>query len=408
MSELSLNKKPVHFVKLDALRFMAAFMVVFAHAYDGWTGWFGIPGKLASDADPKQFSWFGGHLNNFVHNFNVGVDIFFLISGFLITFLLIKEKTEKEKINIPAFFLRRVLRIWPLYYFIIAICFFWFVPWLHDEYVRLNIAPPVVNYKPELFFYDNFHKLTIQQTDPDHVWMFPFAHFWSISIEEHFYLVWPFLVAFVPLKRLPTVLIGIILFSTGYRVWVYYDSQNWLILYLNTFARIDALAIGGLAAWWYYKHGFTLRVPFWWRMLFYVILLWLMTVDNLNDWQNVFMVCFKKLIYLLLIGVAMMNFVFNPEAKFKWGPRHVFNYLGRCCFGIYLWGNILLQIILLKIFLAPDKPVTNWLIDHIGFGKTYWLIVLSISILVPVASYELIEKPFMKLKGRFAVVKTRT
>jgi peptidoglycan/LPS O-acetylase OafA/YrhL len=409
VTELSLNKKPVHFVKLDALRFMAALMVVLLHAYDGWIGWFGVPGKMASAANEKEFSWLGTHINNFVHNFNFGVDIFFLISGFLITFLLIKEKTEKEKVNIPAFFLRRALRIWPLYFFVIGICFFWFVPWLQSDFVRLGLTPPTINYQSELLFYDNFHKLALSKVNPDAVWSFPFAHFWSISIEEHFYLVWPFLVALVPLKRMPAVLIAIIVGSIGYRAWAYYHVDgSWFNMFLHTFARIDALAIGGLAAWWYHKYGFSLRVPFWWRMLFYTVLIWLLVVDNVNDQQTIFMVCFKKTIYLAMIGLAMMNFVFNPEAKFNWGPKHVFNYLGRCCFGIYLWGNILLQIILLKIFLAPEKPVTDWLINHIGFGKTYWLIVLSISILVPIISYELIEKPFMKLKGKFAIVKTRT
>lgn len=386
---------------------MAAFMVVFVHAFDGWTGWFGVPKKFQA-ADGKGWSWFGGHFQDLVHNFNFGVDIFFLISGFLITFLLIREKSDKGKVNIPAFFLRRILRIWPLYFFVIAICFFWFVPWLMPDYLRLHNDIPVISWRSEIFFYDNFHKLAVTRVDPDHVWAFPFAHFWSISIEEHFYLVWPFLVALVPLKRLPVVLIAIIVASTGYRAYVYYTMDaSWFEMYLNTFSRIDALAIGGLAAWWHFHHPFSLRVPLWGRLVFYAILLWLLCVDNINDWSTIFMVCFKKLVYLLLAGVAMMNFVFNPEAKWRWGPNHIFNYLGRCCFGIYLWGNILLQIILMKIFLAPKKPVTDWLINHIGFGKTYWIIVLGISLIIPVLSYELIEKPFMKLKSRFAIVRTR-
>ncbi len=394
-------------MQLDALRFLAAFMVVFAHAFDAWSGWFGIPGKLAT-ADGKEWSWFGKHLSNLVHNCNFGVDIFFLISGFLITYLLIREKTAKEKINIPAFFLRRALRIWPLYFFIIGLCFVYIVPMMHDEFLRLSITPPDVNYKPEIFFYDNFYKLSVTQTDPDHVWSFPFAHFWSISIEEHFYLVWPFLVAFVPIKRLPVVLIAIIVASIGYRAWAFYNiEQSWFTMYLNTFARIDALALGGLAAWWHFYHPFSLRVPLWGRLIFYAVIMWLLIVDNVNDWSTIFMVCFKKLIYLSMVGLAMMNFVFNPEAKFRWGPNHIFNYLGRCCFGIYLWGNILLQIIIVRIFFAPEKPITAWLQNHIGFGVTYWLIVLSISLIVPVISYELIEKPFMKLKSRFAIVKTR-
>jgi peptidoglycan/LPS O-acetylase OafA/YrhL len=407
VTDLAENKKPLHFVQLDALRFLAAFMVVIVHAFDGWSGWFGIPKKLAT-ADGKDWSPWGKIFLNFIHNFNFGVDIFFLISGFLITYLLIREKSDKGKVNIPAFFLRRILRIWPLYFFVIIICFFWFVPWLMPDFLRLNCRVPIISWKSEIFFYDNFHKLAVTKVNPDHVWDFPFAHFWSISIEEHFYLVWPFLVALVPIKRLPVVLIAIIVGSIGFRAHAFYNmDQSWFTMYLHTFSRIDALAIGGLAAWWHFHHPFALRVPLWGRLIFYAILLWLLCVDNINDWSTIFMVCFKKLIYLLLVGVAMMNFVFNPEAKMRWGPNHIFNYLGRCCFGIYLWGNILLQIMLMKIFLAPDKRVVDWLTHYIGPGKTYWIIILGVSLIVPVLSYELIEKPFMKLKNRFAIIRTR-
>ncbi|CAN5791759.1 acyltransferase [soil metagenome] len=391
---------------LDALRFLAAFMVVAVHAFDAWTGWFGIPPKFTNAEG--GWSWIGSQVNNFVHNLNFGVDIFFLISGFLITYLLIREKTEKKKVNIPAFFLRRILRIWPLYFFVIAICFFWFVPWLSPDYVRMKMEAPIVHYKPELFFYDNFFKISQIKTDAEHVWSFPFAHFWSISIEEHFYLVWPFLVALVPIKRMPVVLILIIVGSTAFRAYAYYNVEEaWFTMYLNTLSRIDALAVGGLAAWWHYHHAFNLRVPFWGRMAFYAVLIWMLTVDNVHDWSSIFAVCFKKLIYLAMIGVAMMNFVFNPDIKIRLGSNHVFNYLGRCCFGIYLWGNILLQIIILKIYNSPSHPKLDWMIAHLGAGKVYWFIVISISLVVPVLSYELIEKPFMKLKGRFAIVKTR-
>lgn len=401
MAEITDNKKPLHFVQLDALRFLAAFMVVFVHAFDGWSGWFGIPKKLASD-DGKSWSWFGQHLHNFVANFHFGVDLFFLISGFLITYLLIREKSEKGKVNIPAFFVRRILRIWPLYFFIIGICFFWFSPWMNSTYERMGIIPRDIHYKSVMLFYNNFHTIATKS------WDFPFAHFWSICIEEHFYLVWPFLVALIPLKRLPTVLVTIILGSMIFRAWAFYNiSESWFTLNLNTLARIDALALGGLVAWGHFHRPFKLRMPLAVRILLLGILLWCMCVDDLSDWSNIFMVCWKRFLYLCLAGLLMMNFVFNPEAKFRWGPNHIFNYLGRCCFGIYLWGNILLQLIIYKIFLAENKPVTDWLINHIGFGKTYWLIVLSFSLIVPIISYELIEKPFMKLKSRFAIVKTR-
>ena len=402
MSDLTENKKPIHFVQLDALRFLAAFMVVLVHAFDAWSGWFGIPKKLASATNEKEWSSFGGIVHNFIHNFNFGVDLFFLISGFLITYLLIKEKSEKGKVNIPAFFMRRILRIWPLYFFIIGLCFFWFVPWLLPDYARLGNTPPNVHYKSAALFYNNFHTITTKS------WDFPFAHFWSICIEEHFYLVWPFLVALFPIKRLPVVLVTIILGSMIFREWAFYTiPESWFTLDLHTLSRIDALALGGLVAWGHYHKPFALRMPIVVRFLLLGILIWSMCVDDLSDFSTIFMVCWKRFLYLCLAGLLMMNFVFNPNSFFRWGPKHVFNYLGRCCFGIYLWGNILLQIIIYKIYCAPNKPITDWLTHHIGPGKTFWLIVLGFSIVVPIISYELIEKPFMKLKNRFAVVRTR-
>ena len=392
MGELTENKKPLHFVQLDALRFLAAFMVVFVHAFDGWVGWFGKPKALAL-SDGKNWNWFGHYLNEFIGNFNFGVDLFFLISGFLITYLLIKEKSERGKVNIPSFFLRRILRIWPLYFFIIILCYFFIVPWM-------GIKSP--EYLPVLFFYNNFRTITT------HAWDFPFSHFWSICIEEHFYLVWPFLVAFVSQKRLPVVLVAIIIGSIAFRGYAFFNmGESWFTLYLNTFSRIDALALGGLGAWAHFNKPFSLRMPTSVRLLIFGVLIWTLCVDDINAWDNIFMACWKKYIYCGLAGLLMMNYVFNPEAKFRWGPINIFNYLGRCCFGIYLWGNILLQIIIMKIFLAPNKPITDWLINHLGFGITYWFIVLGFSIAVPVISYELIEKPFMKLKSRFAIVKTR-
>ncbi|HET6991147.1 MAG TPA: acyltransferase, partial [Bacteroidia bacterium] len=336
MAEVVENKKPLHFVQLDALRFLAAFMVVLVHAFDGWTGWFGIPKRFANAANPKEWSSFGGHLHTFIHNFNFGVDLFFLISGFLITYLLIREKSDKGKINIPAFFLRRILRIWPLYFFIIGLCFFWIVPWMAPDYVRLHMPTPEAHYKSAIFFYNNFETIRTQS------WDFPFAHFWSVCIEEHFYLVWPFLVAFIPVKRLPLMMIAIILISMVFRSWAFYHlKESFFTLDLHTLSRIDALALGGLAAWRQFHHPFSLRMPFILRLGLLAILIGAMFFNDTTDFRNIFLVCFKRFFYLGLAGLLMMNFVFNPEAKFRWGPNHIFNYLGRCCFGIYLWGNIL-------------------------------------------------------------------
>ena len=388
MSEITENKKPIHFEQLDALRFLAAFMVVFYHAFDAWAGWFGIPKILAGD-DPKTYSWFGEHVHKLIGNWGFGVDLFFLISGFLITYLLLKEKTEKGKINFPKFFLRRIFRIWPLYFFIIAISPF-LVHW---------IGAPTPDYKSALLFYNNFHTIAIEKLGQE-PWAFPFAHFWSICIEEHFYLVWPFVVAFIPMRRLPAALITIILASIAFRVYQFSfnSDHSFFPIYLHTLSRIDELTIGGLVAWAHFQKPISLRTPLILRLLLLGILIWSLSVDNLSEWSTIFSLCWKKYFYLGIGGFLMLNFVFNPDVKLRFGSKNLISYLGRCSYGIYLWGNILLPIVITKIMLRFFPSGSGWI---------YWPVILGASFLIPIITYELLEKPFLKLKSRFAIVKTR-
>ncbi|MBI3511676.1 MAG: acyltransferase [Bacteroidetes bacterium] len=382
MTTLAENKKPIHFAQMDALRFAAAFMVVIVHAWDGWTGWYGTPAPLRGNADAHSYNWFGDRLHHIIGNFNFGVDMFFMISGFLITYLMLREKSSTGKIDIPKFYLRRIFRIWPLYYFIIAITpllIYW-----------TGFAKP--EYKPVIFFYNNFRTIATEQ------WTFPFAHFWSICVEEHFYLLWPFLVALFPIKRLPSVFLTVIIFSIGFRAYCSIHGWSWYHGYLNTFSRIDALALGGLGAWIIFHRPFKLKVPVYARLLVYISMIWLLSYDDLNEWNTLFDMLFKKYLYLLLFGMMMLNYVFNEDAALRWGPKHPVNYLGRCCFGIYLWGNIILNIFINKV--TEKHPfMTHWYM--------FWPAIIFLSLIIPIISYELIEKPFMKFKSRFAIVKTR-
>ena len=103
-------------------------MIVIYHAYIAWKGWFGLPGVL-STGDYKTFTGLGMHVDQFLRNLPVGVDIFFFISGYLLTYLLVVEKEKYGKVNIPNFYIRRGLRIWPLYFFLVAVAPF-LVNWL--------------------------------------------------------------------------------------------------------------------------------------------------------------------------------------------------------------------------------------------------------------------------------------
>ena len=109
------NPQGSKIVNLDLIRFVAALMIIFLHAYEAWVGWFGQVGLL-SNGTFKTLSYSGTWIDQFIRNLGHGVDVFFLISGFLITYLLLEEKKAIGKISIWKFMVRRSLRIWPLYF----------------------------------------------------------------------------------------------------------------------------------------------------------------------------------------------------------------------------------------------------------------------------------------------------
>lgn len=181
----------VHFHNLDILRLICALAVALAHSYEAYFSWIGVPYFLQNHA------WLKPILDVFVGNMALGVTMFFIISGFLITYLLMLEKQQFKNINVGKFIIRRSLRIWPLYYLAIILGYF--------LVVNGKFSHP--NYLANLFFLNNFNAINTLQ------WQFPFAHFWSICVEEHFYLVWPLILFFIPVKRIWVVAVLLVLIS---------------------------------------------------------------------------------------------------------------------------------------------------------------------------------------------------
>ena len=376
-----INHKVVYFKNLDVLRFLAVMMVLIAHAYEGWCGWFGKkPGVLTVAGNHKDFTFFGEWVNTAFLNGGFGVDLFFLISGFLITYLLIVEKSTIGKINIWKFYTRRILRIWPAYFLLLA-----FAP---IAVKLVNATQP--DYVPNLLFYNNFHAISIK------LWQYPFAHLWSICVEEHFYLIWPIIVFFVPSKKIKLTILLMIIGSILFRCFLYFYHAEFWSFYLNTFARIDVLLIGALFAVHYKSHGFNLFLSKSMRVAIYSLFILFFFADSIYSYTGLFDVTLKKYFYVLVSGFAMCNFIFNPNPLFKIPFERLLNYLGKISFSIYLFSNVLIPIIVVKC-------MYKWGVDNF-----YLFIFLNIlfSILVSIIVFELVEKQVLKLKGRFAVIDT--
>jgi len=371
----------VYIPQFDIIRFFAAFMIVIYHAYIAWKGWFGLPGIL-STGDYKTLSGIGYHVDLFLRNLPFGVDIFFFISGYLLTYLLVVEKEKYGKVNIPNFYIRRGLRIWPLYFFLVAIAPL-LVNWLDEKH-------PV--YWPTIALINNFETICTQQ------WTYPFAHFWSICIEEHFYIFWPLIVAFIPVRKLPfaiTLLLGL---SWGYKIYTYiFLSSNWYQIYLHTFSRMDVILLGGLLAVYYIKKPFVFRLHWLSITIIAVILLVLLSFDDISNFENMLNGVTRRVVYIVLLGLIMMDTLFNPERTSRISKFKPLLYLGKVSYGIYMYGNILVLIVIKKVLLHY----------HINNIYLYFFIVFTASLIIPVISYELLEKPFLRLKQRFALIKTR-
>lgn len=370
----------IYFMNLDVIRFIAAYMIVVFHMFYGWQANWGFPKFMTNDKG-ELFYW-AKFVENAIHNFSFGVDIFFLLSGFLITYLLLAEKQKSNEINIKKFYVRRLLRIWPLYYLTLACA-----PLLAYFFNE----PMPQNFIPHVFFVGNFEAISNGFSSA------ATNHLWSICIEEHFYLVCPLLVAFIPEKRMPLAFWSIIFISFCYRGIIVGTDNYWMNMYLNTISRMDVLAIGCLAGWYYFKGQLQFNHSKWLLAVLSVFFVLLFTNEVYVYWDNFFLATSKKYLYVGIAGLLMGNLLFNTEIKFMPEKKGIWHYFGKVSYGIYMFNPIAVAVFV-KLF-----HVNGW-----HDGLTFFFGIHVLLLVLVIASYELYEKWFLKWKDKFAVVKTRT
>lgn len=371
------SSSPIYFRNLDLVRVLAAVMVMIVHGWEGYKGWIGNPGFTTDDAG--QLTFLGHTLNRIIQDFVFGVDVFFLISGFLITYLLLAEKEKAGKIHIKNFYLRRVLRIWPLYYLLIIIS-----PIL----IKLSHTD-FPNYLPYIFMYGNFDVI---QTG---IWSYPFSHLWSVCIEEQFYLIWPLIIAFVPTKKLPSVFLGVIALSIGFRIYEMKTDWNFLQIFLNTLSRVDILAVGALMAWFHFHRPFKVRIPLLYKWLLTIFLFYLMFDDFIYSMDNVVEVLIKKYVYVGIVMLLVGDLLFGEHTFYFFRQKTFLNYLGKISYGIYIYHNILPGLILGSMLKLGWTSSLLYLLVYTG-------LTLGLSIL----SFEFYEKWFLKKKSTLQIIRT--
>jgi peptidoglycan/LPS O-acetylase OafA/YrhL len=314
---------------------------------------------------------------NFLLDGNFGVNVFFVISGFLITTLLLEEEKSTGTISLKDFYIRRVFRIFPAYYFIL------FVYFILQLYAILYFSRP--SWLSSIFYYKY---LVI--TDPESV------HFWSLSVEEQFYLAWPLI--FLLFKRARVYFAGgIILLVFACRFGAYYNFRNIQIIkdWSFIFQRVDAIMIGCLFAMYQgpINRWIDKAIRSWLLLPIILFLLFLNSPYFVDINQNSKLHLGFLLVPLaagtpiglisnVLIGMTLVFFIRKRNFWYNFLNWPVINYIGKLSYSLYLWQ---------QLFIFSHR---------IGVFSVFPLNLVCI-LIAALFSYYIIELPFLRLKSRF-------
>jgi peptidoglycan/LPS O-acetylase OafA/YrhL len=366
--------EPVHILPLDGLRGCAILAVLLLHFTSAFNA---SPASLATRL-LKQLGSFGWS----------GVDLFFVLSGFLITGILADTKGTPRRFR--TFYARRALRILPLYYGFLLLLFA--VPALLGARAYVT---PLDQQLPYWLYLQNIWWLKSGALDFS-------AHLWTLAIEEQFYLVWPLVIFGLSRLTALRVCAACIAGALAFRVWSIFAMDDLRIVYFLTPGRIDGLAVGGAIA-------LIVRGPGGWTALrraapavmaaaFAVLAAAPLHPAGFNPGG----------VYMGSVGYTALAFFFGALLVLALDegrsplPRllsaRVLRFFGRYSYGLYVIHVPVIALALLGGITPNRLAGTRW--EFAGL-LGYLALMLAATILLALASWHLYEKPFLKLKSRF-------
>jgi peptidoglycan/LPS O-acetylase OafA/YrhL len=317
-----------------------------------------------------------------------GVDLFFVLSSYLITELLLRERSLRGFLDVKSFYVRRILRIWPLYflYVIFAYAITFVVP--SEELTWKHLLGYTLFAGNWVYFLMPITTIA--------------APLWSVSLEEQFYLIWPWVIRRASRERLAWMALGLILMAAvvTLALGAWRPQFDWISM--NSFTRIDGIAVGALLA--VFLQGRTpqmgnvariallatsLAILLWIARDFGLFTLPVALLPLVSGWPLAALACGGILISVL-------------GSTGRWSSllrSRPIIYLGRISYGLYVYHELLLKIadrIFPQHASSPSQMIAYW-----AFG-------LIATLPVAAASYRWIESPFLRLKrNRFTVVESR-
>ena len=347
-----------YYKQLDGVRGIAALMIIFFHFFKTYL----YPNHNKAFIMASKLSHFG----------QTGVTLFFVLSGFLITRILLFSKNSDNYFK--SFYIRRSLRIFPLFYLFLLLYYF---------IVPLIIHAPIVPFGKQWTFWFYLQNFAItfnwNQIGPNHLW--------SLAVEEHFYLFWPLLIYFLNPKQIKNAVLIIFLISLVCRLVLQY--YNYGVFYF-TFTNIDALALGSLLSIdelsGFPKNSFYVKLFI--VTIIPTIVLWFFVGTNGNSYIQLIKLPLTAVIYYAFIGMVISTGTSNKfSILLKVLKSKFLSYSGKVSYGLYIYHPFIFTLYF----------------DNIH-TKSVWINLLSclaLTFITASLSFYFFESPILRLKKYF-------
>jgi len=359
----------IYFPELDGLRFFA-FLLVFIHHQNLLSN---IPGISIL----RSNGW-------------IGVDLFFVLSAYLFTKLLIAEYIKTSSISFKKFYLRRIFRIWPIYFLFVGFSMFVFFILQKGMYTD-NINLRLIGL---LTFTDNLMTaITGVYNSLPYI-----GHLWTIGYEEQFYIFIPIIILIMVRSsyrmKIITFLLVVIIFNF-IRFLLIYNNSPHLAIWALPFTHFESIVLGIVIG--FYGPGSMLNkinptITGLLGILFFAFICLLPGLETTSYWL---------IVSYSFIGIStslVLYSVLQSNRLRKFFSRKIFVFLGKRSYGLYVYHLLGLS--------AADIALKHFYIK-LPNSLLIFLYSLFFTILVSIISYKYIEKPFLKLKRRFEIIVSR-
>lgn len=378
-----MNTPKVYFQNLDALRFVAFVFIFLGHALDT---------ESEVIRNTEAYHW----VKHYIYILGTtGFSFAFVLSSYVNTWVILEERQRAGNFSPWRYYVRRALRIWPLYFLVLFIGFVvlpLFMRWIGEPYAEVG------NPWYFIFFVGNFH--LIENNWPHSPII---SVLWSVSVEEQFYIFWPFLL--ILFRGAERWLMGLLMAIFAATTFYYFHTD--VHLWFHTLFLLSDICMGAIFAFisFHRNWGFDKLIRFGKPtitgiyIIFIALLFFYRHIFQNELLASPMLLIFEKIVVALLLSYFIFEQNFSPNSLFKFGRLKSLSYLGMVSYGLFCLHEIGLLVAgrTLRHFALGDDVLAFLLLKPL----IAFLVILPLAYL----SWNYLEKPFLRLKRHFYSVK---